>query len=101
MSKMMMTTHDTAVSSFDTRRKLRRIRMIVALTTALISGDSSITYREASSLVDCAEKAINELVPTYRDRFELSIRPHFDAIIRERWPLDHAMHSPNPYELVN
>lgn len=98
MSKMMMTSHDTAVSSFDTRRKLRRIRMIIDLTTAMISGDSSVTYREACCLVDCAEKAIRELVPSYGKRFELSVRPHFDQIIRERWPLESMMHS---VELVN
>lgn len=64
--------------------------MIVDLTSALIGRDSSMTYREARSLVDCAEKAVVELIPNYRETFEAHIRPTFDRILRERWPLELA-----------
>jgi hypothetical protein len=97
MSKMTMESTHSGVSLFETRRKLRRVRMIVDVTTALIDGDQSLSYREACSLVDCAEKAIGELIPSYREKFELSIRPQFDEIIRQRWPLEHFP----AHELVN
>jgi hypothetical protein len=88
------------ISLFEQRRKLRRVRMIVDITSALISRDASMTYREARSLVDCAEKAIVELLPTYRLNFDLNVRPTFDRIIRERWPFETVTHYAGR-ELVN
>lgn len=73
---------------FGERRKLRRVRMIVDLTSALISRDASISYREARCLIDCAEKAIFELLPNYQLNFERHIRPTFDRILRDRWPVE-------------
>ena len=97
MSKMTTESNHSGVSLFETRRKLRRVRMIVDVTSALIDGDQSLSYREACSLVDCAEKAIGDLIPSYREKFEISIRPQFDHIIRQRWPLEHIP----AHELVN
>lgn len=86
------------------RRRIRRVRMIVDLTSALIGRDTSMTYREARSLVECAEKAVLELLPDYDAIFESYIRPTFDRIMRERWPMETPMQPPpisTGRELVN
>ena len=89
-----------SISFFERRRRVRRVRMIVDLTANIIHGDDSMTYREATSLVTCARKAILELMPHYEERFERVIRPRFDALIHQRWPLEHVGSSQSA-ELVN
>ncbi len=84
-------------SAFFERRRLRRIRMIVELTTNLISSDLTVSHREARCLVNCARKAILELHPAFENRFERIIRPHFERILHERWPFEEPLAS----ELVN
>ena len=73
-------------SAFVERRRLRRIRMIVELTHNLISSDMTVSHREARCLVDCARKAILELHPGFENRYERVVRPHFERVLRERWP---------------
>ncbi|MCU1350687.1 MAG: hypothetical protein JWO56_3717 [Acidobacteria bacterium] len=85
-------------SAFFERRRLRRIRMIVELTLNLISSDETHSHREARCLVKCARKAILDLHPTFDERYERIIRPHFDAVLRSRWPFDEPI---RPDELVN
>jgi hypothetical protein len=85
-------------SAFFERRRLRRIRMIVELTLNLISSDETQSHREARCLVKCARKAILDLHPAFGDRYERIVRPHFDAVLRRRWPFDEPIH---PEELVN
>lgn len=84
----MLESDATTITLFEQRRRLRRVRMIVDLTSTLISRDASITYKEARRLVDCAERAIVELLPNYKMNFDANVRPSFDRIIRERWPFD-------------
>jgi hypothetical protein len=87
-------------SAFFERRRLRRIRMIVELTMNLIGGDATVTYREACCLIDCARKAILDLHPSFEDRYERIVRPHFECLLAERWP--HAeLLRPSGAELVN
>ena len=73
-------------SAFLERRKMRRIRMIVELTHNLISSDMTVSQREARCLADCARKAILELHPTFTDRYERVVRPHFERVLATRWP---------------
>lgn len=83
----------------DQRRRMRRIRMIVELTSNLIRSDQTVSAREARCLVNCARKAILELVPGYDMQYSLLIAPIFDSILRKRWPHEHCS---SPYqELVN
>ena len=60
--------------------------MIVELTHNLISSDRTVSHREARCLVDCARKAILDLYPTFGERYERIVRPHFDRVLHERWP---------------
>ncbi len=83
----------------DQRRRTRRVRMIVELTSNLIRSDQTVSAREARCLVNCARKAILELVPGYDMQYALLIAPIFDSILRKRWPNDHL--SGTNYELVN
>lgn len=80
---------DPPLSVFEQRRRVRRLRMIVELTCNLIRSDSSLTERQASSLIGCARKAILELSPEYTGRYDQTIQPRFDALMQERWPANH------------
>ena len=82
------------------RRRLRRVRMIVELTLNLISSDRTQSHREARCLVDCARKAIFEIVPTIGDRYERIVKPHFDRVLQQRWP-NEELSVTDPRELVN
>ena len=75
-------------SAFYERRRLRRIRMIVELTLNLISSDMTVSHREARCLVDCARKAIFEIDPSFCDRYDRIICPHFERVLQQRWPQD-------------
>jgi hypothetical protein len=87
-------------SAFFERRRLRRIRMIVELTMNLVGSDMTVTYREACCLIDCARKAILELHPSFEDRYERVVRPHFECLLAERWPKADLLR-PSASELVN
>lgn len=100
MPKFDMEALPEIQSAFFERRRLRRIRMIVELTLNLISSDSTVSYREARCLVDCARKAIIDLHPQFEERFERIIRPHFDRILQQRWPCEELLHARST-ELVN
>lgn len=82
------------------RRLLRRVRMIVELTLNLISSDRTSSHREARCLVECARKAILELVPAFESRYERIVRPHFDRVLQQRWPEEELRYS-DPFETVN
>lgn len=74
--------------------------MIVELTANVLRHDTSLTYRQARSLVDCARRSILDHFPQYLDRFEKTVQPSLEGIIVERWPteelLDHC-----PDKIVN
>ena len=98
MSKFEMEPLPENQSAFVDRRRLRRIRMIVELTHNLISSDMTVSHREARCLVNCARKAILDLHPAFEARYERIVRPHFERVLRNRWP--HEEHS-HGLELVN
>ena len=87
-------------SAFVERRRLRRIRMIVELTLNLISSDRTVSHREARSLVECARKAILELLPSFEERYERIVVPAFERVLQERWPAEELRYS-HAGEVVN
>ena len=87
-------------SAFFERRALRRVRMIVELTSNLISSDRTVSHREARCLVECARKAILEIVPGLIDHFDRIVLPHFERILQQRWPEEEHRYA-KPYEMVN
>lgn len=100
MPKFQTETATETRSSFEERRRLRRIRMIAELTLNLISSDRTVSHREARCLVECARKAIIELYPGFEDRFTRIVQPHFERILAQRWP-NEELHYCSPTELVN
>jgi|ERR1700682_164134 len=100
---MPKTEHDSSTevrSAFFERRRLRRIRMIVELTHNLISSDLTVSHREALCLINCARKAILDLHPSFEERYERIVRPHFEAVVAQRWPNENPL-DPSAFELVN
>lgn len=89
------------MSVFEQRRRVRRVRMILDLTSSLISSDQSISYREARSLVACAERAISELLPSFHNKFSSFVRPRLERMIQERWPFADEPTVYRAQELVN
>lgn len=87
----------------DERRRMRRLRMIIDLTTNLIQSDKTITIREGRCLVNCARKAILELIPGFDQQYEMFIAPRFERVLTERWPGEYTMteHGSHAHELVN
>jgi hypothetical protein len=85
MENVIDFTGDDA-SLFEQRRRVRRVRMILDLTSTLLSRDASLTHREACTLVECAERAIAELLPNFSSKFSSFVRPRLERIIQERWP---------------
>jgi len=84
----------------DKRRRLRRLRMIVDLTSNMIRSDLTLNAREARCLVNCARKAILELLPEYEEDYDLLVAPKFERILWERWPSEHHSYS-GAHELIN
>jgi hypothetical protein len=93
MPKFEMEPAQEPRSAYVERRRLRRIRMIVELTHNLISSDMTVSHREARCLVDCARKAILELHPGFETRYERVVRPHFERVLRQRWPSEELQYT--------
>jgi hypothetical protein len=100
MPKFEYESHTESDSALFERRRVRRVRMIAELTLNLISSDRTSSHREARSLVDCARKAILELVPGFEGRYHRIVKPHFDRVLQQRWPEEELRHS-DPFETVN
>jgi len=64
---------------------MRRLRLIVDLTTGVLWQDPSLTLEEARTLISNLEGAVLSLFPGQQSTFELVLRPRFDRILRERW----------------
>lgn len=86
MEKTVSVPHEDE-SLFEQRRRVRRVRMILDLTSTLISRDASLTCREARCLIDCAERAVLELLPSFEEKFRTFVRPRLERIVNERWPV--------------
>jgi len=80
-----------ATTRFDGRRRYRRARMIVDLTTHLIRHDDSLTHREARCLIECARKAMSSISPELCHDFNSRVAPSLEKIIVERWPSEEAL----------
>jgi|GEM_PF-3075167 len=98
MSKIM--SGEDFLSIFEQRRRLRRAKVIVDLTSEMIRNEPSLTYREAVSLIDCARRAVGELSPAYGSRFANRVAPVLERVVRDRWPAEEPFVN-RAFELVN
>jgi hypothetical protein len=101
MPKFEMETVPESRSAFFERRRLRRVRMIVELTHDMVSGDRTVSHREARCLVNCARKAILDLFPSFEERYNRIVKPHFERLLHERWPEEDALDHHDCGDLVN
>ncbi len=67
------------------KKKIRRLRVLVDLTTSVLYQDAALTLEEAQQLVRGAEKAILKMFPDKQQTFDIVLRPRFERILRERW----------------
>jgi len=67
------------------KKKIRRLRVLVDLTTNVLYQDAALTREEAQQLVWGAEKAILKMFPDKQQTFDIVLRPRFERILRERW----------------
>ena len=70
------------------RKKLRRLTFLVDLTTSILYQDPDLTLSQAINLVENTEKAILRMFPDKQSTYDLILRPRFDRILNERWPLE-------------
>lgn len=65
------------------RRKLRYLRMIVDLTTALLYQED-LSINEALELVTATKRQVLALFPDKEETYDLIYKPRFERIIKER-----------------
>ena len=66
-------------------RTIRRLRILVDLTTALIAQDNSITLEEAWQHVRALKGAAVAMFPGKEDVFDLIYLPRFSRLLAERF----------------
>ncbi len=67
------------------QRRIRRLRVLVDLTTSVLYQDASLTLEEARQLVEGTENAILKMFPDKQQTFDIVLRPRFERILLERW----------------
>lgn len=67
------------------KKKIRRLRFLVDLTTSVLYQDASLTLEEARELVRSTERTILTMFPNKQQTFNIVLLPRFERILRERW----------------
>lgn len=67
------------------RKKLRRLRLLVDLTTSILYQDRNLTLEEARQMIRTTEKSILRMFPDKQETFDIVLLPRFQWILRERW----------------
>ncbi|MDA2924717.1 hypothetical protein MYX65_08700, partial [Acidobacteria bacterium AH-259-L09] len=80
-----MTVDDREHLIQEEKKKIRRLRFLVDLTTSVLYQDTKLTLDEARQLVRNTEKAILKMFPDKQQTFDLILLPRFERILRERW----------------
>ena len=64
-------------------RKIRRVRLLVDLTSSLLS-QGNLSQTEMLNLVRATEETVLKIFPGKKDTFDLIYKPRFQRIIQER-----------------
>ncbi len=67
------------------QRKIRRLHLLVNLTTSTLCQDASMSLEEARRMVRGTEKAVLNLFPDKQTTFNIVLLPRFERILFERW----------------
>lgn len=80
----MSTSSPDPEALLDENRRMRRLRYLIALTTAeLMQGDHDLAQAEA--IIERTRQAVLSMFPGKEGAFELIYRPRFLRILRERY----------------
>ncbi len=76
------------------KKNIRRLQLVVDLTTSALYQDSSLSLDEARRMIRGAEKAVLNLFPDKQTTFDIVLLPRFERILYERWGegLDGTVH---------
>ena len=78
-------TDETALQ--EEQQRIRRMRLLVDVTTQVLSEDEKLTFCEALRLIEAARTAVLRLFPDNDDTFNLVIRPRLERIVHERFQI--------------
>ena len=76
------------------KKNIRRLQLVVDLTTSALYQDSNMSLEEARRMVRGAERAVLNLFPDKQSTFDIVLLPRFERILYERWGegLDGTVH---------
>jgi hypothetical protein len=80
-----MTEADRALAVAEEQGRVRRLRAIVDLTTAVLM-QGRLTPEEAHALVDATRQRVLELFPDKEQTYEMILAPRFARLIRDFVP---------------
>ncbi|MBI4455995.1 MAG: hypothetical protein HY644_08870 [Acidobacteria bacterium] len=79
---------DLQEAILEEQKKIRRLRFLVDLTSSILYQDSNLTLSQAIQLVRNTEMAILRMFPDKQATYDLILKPRFERILNERWPLE-------------
>jgi hypothetical protein len=76
------------------KKKIRRLRLLVDVTTSVLYQDTALTLQEAQQMVRNTEKVILQMFPDKQETFDIVLLSRFERILYERWGMgmDHQVH---------
>jgi len=80
-----MAADDRELQIANETRMIRRLRILVELTTALIAQDSSLTLEQAWQHVEALKAAAVAMFPGKGEVFDLVYLPRFSRLLAERF----------------
>lgn len=69
----------------DEEKRLRRLRLVIDLSLAVLMQQADLTLREAFNVVENAKRAALALFPDKGEVFDLIYAPRLKRVIRERF----------------
>lgn len=75
----------TAEEKLDEQRRLRRLQVMMAMVTSVISQDATLTVDEAAELVADSKKAALAMFPGKELAYNLIYKPRLQRLMRERY----------------
>ena len=67
------------------KKKIRRLRFLVDLTTGVLYQDPTLKLEQARALIRNTEKAVLGMFPDKQLTFDIVLLPRFERILKERW----------------
>lgn len=75
----------TAEEKLDEQRRLRRLQVMMAMVTSVISQDATLTVDEAAELIADSKKAALAMFPGKELAYNLIYKPRLQRLMRERY----------------